>query len=78
VKLEIGNTIEIDAANNSAANRYVEAMKMNGKSYDKNFLKYDDLQKGAKIEFNMSAQPNNKRGTADSSFPYSFSKEIAK
>jgi predicted alpha-1,2-mannosidase len=78
VKLENGNTIEIDAANNSAANRYVEAMKMNGKSYDKNFLKYDDLQKGAKIEFNMSAQPNNKRGTADSSFPYSFSKEIAK
>jgi len=75
VTLENGNTVEIDAPNNSAANRYVESMRLNGQTYDKNFLKYEDLQKGAKISYDMGAEPNKSRGTKDEDFPYSFSKE---
>ncbi|MFV0376333.1 MAG: GH92 family glycosyl hydrolase [Mangrovibacterium sp.] len=75
VTLENGKTIEIDAPDNSAANRYVESMTLNGQAWTKNFLKYGDLMKGAKITFGMGDEPNKQRGTKDEDFPYSFSKE---
>ncbi|MGQ8338243.1 GH92 family glycosyl hydrolase [Sunxiuqinia sp. A32] len=75
VTLENGNKIEITAPNNSADNRYIQSIEMNGKSYGKNFFNYDELQKGATINFDMGAKPNKKRGTKDADFPYSFSKE---
>ena len=75
VTLENGKTVEIDAPDNSSKNRYVESMQMNGKTYDKNFLKYEDLMKGAKISYEMGDEPNKERGTKDEDFPYSFSKE---
>lgn len=77
VNLENGNTIDIAAANNSNENRYVDAMKLNGKAYDKNFLTHEDLMKGAKISYTMAAEPNTTRGTSDESAPYSFSKELS-
>jgi len=78
VTLENGKTIEIDAPDNSADNRYVESMTFNGKDYDKNFLKYEELLKGAKISYKMGAEPNKSRGTKDEDFPYSFSNELKK
>ena len=55
VTLENGKTIEVDAPENSADNRYVESMTFNGKDYDKNYLKYEELLKGAKISYKMGA-----------------------
>ncbi|WP_163708719.1 GH92 family glycosyl hydrolase [Mangrovibacterium lignilyticum] len=78
VTLENGKTIEIDAPANSGENRYVESMTVNGKAYDKNFLKYGELMKGATINFEMGAEPNKQRGTKDEDFPYSFSNELKK
>ncbi|MDQ8054468.1 MAG: GH92 family glycosyl hydrolase [Pedobacter sp.] len=73
VNLENGKTITINAANNSPANRYINVFKVNGAAYEKNWLSHSALQKGAVLDFNMSATPNKQRGTAPSAFPYSFS-----
>ena len=73
--LENGRTLEIDADDNSSANKYIQAMTLNGKPYGKNYITHDDLMAGGKIEFEMGAQPNKSRGVTADSFPYSFSNE---
>nr|WP_321412145.1 GH92 family glycosyl hydrolase [uncultured Carboxylicivirga sp.] len=73
VTLENGKTIEIKAPENGKDNVYINKMMMNGKAYDKNYLKYEDLMNGAAIEFEMTKDPNQKRGSKKSAFPYSFS-----
>jgi len=75
LNLENGKTIVINAPKNSDENRYVNALKINGKPYSKNWLNHMDLQKGAVLDFDMSATPNKKRGTNEADFPYSFSTE---
>jgi len=74
ISLENGNKIEINAANNSADNRYVEGINYNGKSYSKNYFDYNELQKGGIINFDMGNHPNKNRGIHKSDFPYSFLK----
>ncbi len=48
-------------------------MKMNGAAYDFNWLSHQALQKGAVLDFTMTANPNTKRGVNVSAFPYSYS-----
>jgi putative alpha-1,2-mannosidase len=69
-----GGDVVIEAPDNSADNFYVNDLTLDGKPWSHNFLKQADLQKGAKLHFKMSAQPNYKRGVADEDKPYSFSK----
>ncbi len=76
IHLENGKTVTIDAPNNSADNRYIEKMTVNGKTYDKNYITYPMLMDGANITFDMGAQPNKERGTSEEALPYSFSDEI--
>lgn len=76
--LENGKTVTITANDNSADNRYIQKMTLNGADYTKNYLTHSDLLKGGNIVYNMSATPNKQRGIADSDAPYSFSKEVAK
>jgi predicted alpha-1,2-mannosidase len=73
--LENGKTVTINAPANSAENRYVQSLQIDGKSYPKNYLVHSELQKGAELNFGMSATPNKQRGTSESAFPYSFSTE---
>ncbi len=75
VKLENGNTIEIDSPDNGAKNRYVQNIKFNGSDYSKNYFDFNELKNGATIHFDMSDQPNKNRRTQESDFPYSFSTE---
>ena len=73
IHLENGNKIEISAPNNDAENFYVEDLKVNGKSYSKNWLSHKELQKGAKLKFDMTSEPNKNRGKEEKDFPYSLS-----
>lgn len=73
--LENGKQIIINAANNAEQNRFVEELKVNGKTYTKNWLSHAELMKGAVLNFSMSAKPNMKRGTTADAYPYSFSNE---
>ncbi|SHI79638.1 alpha-1,2-mannosidase, putative [Tangfeifania diversioriginum] len=75
VSLENGKTIEINAPENNAENRYVREIQMNGKKFDKNYFNFSELMNGAKINFEMDKQPNKNRGTEKTAFPYSFSNE---
>ena len=73
--LENGNTVVIEAPDNSDNNRYIGAMKLNGKNYKHNFLKHETLINGARIKYRMVAQPAKNRGIDGEDAPYSFSKE---
>ena len=75
VKLENGKTININAANNSAQNKYINSLNVNGKPYTQNWLSHSALLKGATLNFNMSARPNLQKGIALSNAPYSLSNE---
>ncbi|WP_184660587.1 GH92 family glycosyl hydrolase [Pedobacter cryoconitis] len=75
LNLENGKQIVINAAANSADNKYINSLKYNGKAYGKNWLSHSDLVKGATLDFDMTAKPNKTRGISDADFPYSMSTE---
>ena len=76
VKLENGKTIQIEAPDNNKQTRYVNDVKVNGKSVSRTWLEHDELTKGATIKFQMSSKPNKKRGTDEKDAPYSFTQEL--
>jgi predicted alpha-1,2-mannosidase len=73
LKLENGKTVAINAPANSDSKRYVNALKVNGKAYSKNWLSHAALMQGAVLDFDMSAQPNKQRANAPADAPYSLS-----
>jgi predicted alpha-1,2-mannosidase len=73
IRLENGKRIEINAPSNDSSHRYINKVSFNGKPYSKNFYDYFELIKGAKIQIEMSDQPNYNRGIEEVNFPYSFS-----
>ncbi|WP_295768971.1 GH92 family glycosyl hydrolase [uncultured Mucilaginibacter sp.] len=75
VKLQNGKQLVINAANNNAQNAYIGKALLNGKPYDFNWLKHNELMKGAIIDFSMSAKPEYKRGTAKNAAPYSLTNQ---
>lgn len=75
IQLENGNQIILNAPNNTAQNRYIDKLTLNGKTYNKNYLGHSELMKGAELDFEMSDVPNKKRGTSKKSYPYSLSNE---
>jgi len=73
IHLENGKTITIDAPTNSADNRYIDNMQVDGEKYDKNYLSYPELIKGMHLKFKMQSKPNMKRGVSKKDAPYSMS-----
>ena len=74
IHLENGAEIEIDAPENAPVNRYVGAMQLDGKPWEHNFLRWSDLRDGARVRFDMQAEPETGRGTDDGALPYSMSR----
>ena len=70
-----GQTVEIDAPQNCAENRYVGRMTVDGKVTGKTFLEYGELLGGAKIAFGMQPEPDKDRGAKPGDAPYSMSRE---
>ncbi|SDZ92459.1 alpha-1,2-mannosidase, putative [Pedobacter hartonius] len=75
LNLENGKQVVINAPANNADNRYINSMKFNTKDYQKNWISHSELLKGATLEFDMSAEPNKKRGITEADYPYSLSTE---
>ena len=57
IHLENGAKIEIEAPENSPANRYVGKMSVDGKPLAEPFLRYSELKEGATLRFDMQAEP---------------------
>ncbi len=70
--LSNGKTVEISAPDNSADNRYIQSMTVDGIPYTKNYFDHGMLEKGAQIAVQMAPTPNPKRGVQAEDMPYSF------
>lgn len=75
LNLENGKTLIINAPNNSAENKYVKSLNVNGKVYPKNWLSHKALLNGGNLDFIMSDTPNQQRGTQQTDVPFSMSGE---
>ncbi len=73
LRFENGNTLVINAPDNSERNIYIESLTFNGKNDTKNYLDHNEMFKGGVIDIKMSAQPNMNRGVNPEDMPYSFS-----
>lgn len=73
IKLENGKTFVIKANGNNPKNVYIQSATLNGKSYDLNFITYQDINNGGILEFQMAAEPNTTRGISSTSRPFSVS-----
>ena len=72
VSLENGKTFEVKAEKISDKNRYVKAVKLNGKPYTKGYITQDDIMNGGTLTFEMSSKPNKKRLFLGEDRPYSL------
>ena len=74
--LENGKSLTVTAKGNSDDTRYVNAMTLNGETYNHNYLTHDAVMNGGNIVFDMSKTPNTQRGTLAEDVPYSLSNEM--
>lgn len=68
-----GKTFNIRVKNNSEKNIYVQTMTLNGKHYNKSFIKHEDLLKGGTLTIEMGPAPSEEFGVDASSWPQSTS-----
>ena len=74
ITMEDGKKFVIEANNNSKDNIYVQSVKLNGNSLNKNYITYKDIVNGGTIEYTMGSQPNKGRGITKDAAPFSLSK----
>lgn len=67
IQLESGKRFTIIAYNNSKENIYVQNLKLNGKDYNKTYIKHTDIVNGGTLEFYMGDLPNKSFGKSNES-----------
>jgi predicted alpha-1,2-mannosidase len=68
-----GGTLTIQARNLSRENIYVQSVRLNGKTYQKNWLQHEDLfNRDASLVFEMGPTPNKKWGSSVDALPPSM------
>jgi predicted alpha-1,2-mannosidase len=75
LNFENGKKLLIEAPGNSKENIYVQYIKLNGRSVNRNYITHSELQKGGKLVIKMGPEPENTRGTSEEAFPYSMSRK---
>ena len=58
VRLGEGKTLRIEAHDNSAVNRYVQKVLLNGKEISRPWFTHDEIAKGGELKFHMGPTPN--------------------
>jgi predicted alpha-1,2-mannosidase len=69
-----GKQFKIVAEQMSEQNRYVGKVTLNGKPFDRAFIRHDEILSGGELKFVMSAQPNKTWATGASARPFSMSR----
>ncbi len=62
IHLDNGKKFEIVASNTSDTNKYIQSVKLNGKTLDTPWFSHEDLRNGGKIEFVMGPKANREWG----------------
>ena len=73
LNLENGKTFIINAKGNNKQNVYIQNAALNGTDFTKNYLTYQQMIKGGKLDMTMGAKPNKNRGTGKEDKPFSLS-----
>ena len=68
-----GKVLNIESANNSDKNVYIQSVTLNGKPHDKPWFSREELQAGGTLRFVMGPTPNTKWGIAKANAPFSMS-----
>jgi predicted alpha-1,2-mannosidase len=71
IKMDNGRTFHISVENNSASNKYIQSMTLNGKDYAKSFILYKDIVAGGGLVITMGPTPSATWGTSKESRPSS-------
>lgn len=74
INLENGKTFIVKAKDVNENNIYIKEIFLNGESYNKLYIRHEDIMNGGELMFIMSATPNKNYGTDKNSQPYSMSK----
>ncbi|HEX8845561.1 MAG TPA: GH92 family glycosyl hydrolase [Pyrinomonadaceae bacterium] len=74
INLANGRTFTIRADNLSDANIYIQSATLNGRKYEKSYLRHEDLMRGGTLVFLMGPEPNKLWASAPENAPYSMSK----
>jgi predicted alpha-1,2-mannosidase len=72
-----GEVVTIEGENASAANPYVQSLKVNGRPSDRTWIPYDTFAQGATLQFKLGSTPNKAWGTKPDDAPPSFTEGMA-
>ena len=67
-----GKEFTVVAHNNSKENKYIQQVKLNGKTLKRAWIKHEEIVKGGKLEFFMGSQPNTSWGSQPKNYPSNF------
>ncbi|MDX2286050.1 MAG: GH92 family glycosyl hydrolase [Bacteroidia bacterium] len=76
LSLPQGRTLRIEAEHQGPGRRYADAVRWNGKRWDRQYLDHAELVRGGRLQFRMSETPSLSRGTAPQAAPYSMRQEL--
>ncbi len=71
LRLANDKTFQIIMKNNSAINKYIQHISLNGKAYNRSFILYKDIMAGGKLVITMGAEPSATWGVAKDARPSS-------
>lgn len=54
INLDNGKTFVMEVINLSSDNIYIEKIELNGKAYNKTYIKHDDIMNGGELKFYMT------------------------
>ena len=69
INLENGKKFIINAKNISDQNYYIGSVMMNGKRYDKSYIKHQQIMNGGNLSFSLSSTPNKNWGNGQGNEP---------
>ncbi len=72
LRLPDNKSFSINVRNNSAKNRYIKTMTLNGKPYTRSYIRHQDLLNGGTLTIDMSDKPSSTWGTAPADRPKSI------
>ncbi|MDD4922877.1 MAG: glycoside hydrolase family 92 protein, partial [Bacteroidales bacterium] len=78
IHLACGKVLEIEAANASDENKYIQSATLNGQKWSKPWFEHSEIAKGGKLVFEMGNKANKTWGAAPDDAPPSLSKEMVK